>query len=133
MKKIHIARLKKLIAFLRKLPEEKFQFETEYEKLPRQKCPTVACAIGWTPAVFPELVGWAHERGLFLWKGRKLAYSCLAEELFGIPSPKSVNLFYPNDQKEVDPLLPLCGRDAKPEEVANMLEKFLELQTEEAK
>lgn len=130
MKPIHIKRLRKLIAFLRKLPEEKFAFYKEFEKSPKQKCPTIGCAIGWTPAVFPKLVSWFGKSGSFSRKGMRLSYCEVAKELFGISEDIAANLFYPEEQHYVDTRLPDCGSDATPKQVARMLEKFIKLQTE---
>lgn len=61
-KKVGNRRLLKLADFLEELPPEKFNF---FEVVSSGEhnghtCATVACAIGWTPKVFPRLVKWYH-------------------------------------------------------------------------
>lgn len=130
MKTIHIKRLRKLIAFLKALPPKKFDFTTEREIGEGPKCPTTACAIGWTPTVFPKLVKWVPEsKGTFLIGSHETSYAGVAEKLFGIPISVAIPLFYPNEQHFVDTRLPKCGYKATPKQVAKMLEKFIELQT----
>ncbi len=52
-------RLLKLAAFLETLDPEKFKFsrfvEHHWKGDPLLSCGTVACALGWTPTVFPEV------------------------------------------------------------------------------
>ena len=47
-------RLRKLIAFLRTLDSDHFDFEILRHE--SNQCGTIACAIGWTPTVFPSLI-----------------------------------------------------------------------------
>ncbi len=70
-------RLLKLADFLDKLPRAKFDFGViamqdgkpmlEALKAGKERCGTVACAIGWMPAVFPRSLRWTErpevERG----------------------------------------------------------------------
>jgi|SRR5690348_14704591 len=61
-------RLLQLAAFLDQLPPKKFEYMTiaregkkpmlEALKARDENCGTAACAMGWTPAVFPDLVAW---------------------------------------------------------------------------
>lgn len=52
---MNIARLRKLIDFMKELPDEGFNFRyfvSEYDE--EAKCSTVCCAAGWLTAVDPE-------------------------------------------------------------------------------
>lgn len=57
--KVANARLRKLAAFLYKLPPEKFYFGN-YVLKAENGCGTVCCAIGWLPRVFPEDWHWVR-------------------------------------------------------------------------
>ena len=50
-----VARLRKLAAFLRQIPNEMFRYASLIEVWdPIAKCGTVCCALGWCPRVFPK-------------------------------------------------------------------------------
>ena len=54
--------VEKLITFLQKLPDEKFNFSnlvTEYTGVDDHRCGTVCCAYGWFPEIFPKDFKWA--------------------------------------------------------------------------
>lgn len=53
-------RLQKLANFLNQLPEEQFNFENVITKCNGTSCGTVACAMGWLPAISSK----------FAWKGK---------------------------------------------------------------
>src|SRR5438093_919703 len=65
-------RLLKLADFLDELPREKFDFgQIAYQggkpmaealKLGAVRCGTVACAIGWMPAVWPRELNWRERK-----------------------------------------------------------------------
>lgn len=59
-------RLLKLAAFIEKLPPRKVYMGcvarlNGAKRMNPFECTSVACAMGWTPAVFPHLVAWAEE------------------------------------------------------------------------
>jgi hypothetical protein len=119
-------RLRELIAGLRELPDEAFNFRVLRED---NSCGTVACALGWTPEIFPDLVkvdmSMGHPRVVHIATGSTSL--SIAYELFGISPEHAEGLFNPSEQHGISPLLPICGRDATPDEVAAMLEKYIEL------
>ena len=126
--KLNKPRLTKLIDFLKQLPEEKFDFNRVIHK-----CGTVACAIGWTPSVFPDLVTTIRIHGdirLQLKSGDPedwQLYPEVAEELFNINEYVAADLFSPQWQHRLHPDLTELDFEATPKEVAQMLEKFIDL------
>jgi hypothetical protein len=120
--------MRKLAKFLEELPPEEFDFDII-------KCGTVACAIGWTPRVFPRLVKW-HPRwypGGLEASGRTVGvvrgFMGVATHLFGISSFNADRLFssYPGYGNRIHESIPLLGGDATPKQVAAGLRMFLEL------
>jgi len=119
-------RLLKLAAFLEALPENKFYFGTTLQKV-EHNCPTVACAIGWTPVVFPKLT---KRFGV----GRKIEtsgsgvgnryYSELARDLFDISQRDAEMLFSPQWEPTE---LTVLSNDATPSAVAANIRLFLTL------
>lgn len=134
MKPIHIKRLRKLIAFLQKLPPKHFDF---WEVRRDRECGTVGCAIGWAPNVFPRKIC-AIRRGnefTIALKGTQInswdvSFQEVAQWLTGLSGGFSQNLFMPGSQNLVHRKLPVLGGSATPKQVARMLEKFIKLQTE---
>lgn len=141
MKTYHKKRMRKLIAFLRgDLKPKQFKFNRVVSEIEANGhvCGTVCCAMGWTPKVFPRLVGWAEDylrewrtsqsTGLRM-RGEEdvMEYSDVAEIIFGIPSEMAGSLFAPDSQRYVSAKLPNCSDYATPKQVAAMLEKFLAL------
>ena len=130
------SRLMKLIEALDALPREAFNFETVVDKFDRaHSCATVACAIGWTPRIFPRLAQWTRtEYGFDSVTPRGGASTgiirddmdVVAKSLFGLTSDHC-EIFVPNGQKSVHVNLPDCGFDATPKQVAKMLRKFITL------
>lgn len=126
------ANLRKLIAFLRELPLEKFFFGSVVEQGDLHGCGTVCCAVGWMPKVFPDRVKWVKTFGLWnvqlvdsmmeggWWEG-------VASEVFGISEDMAADLFAPYRQHKAHKSLSCLGDDAKPGEVADMLEAYIEL------
>lgn len=58
-------RLLKLAEFLEKLPDHKLDMKIVCalrgsDKMNPYECKSAACAMGWTPAVFPRLLRWQH-------------------------------------------------------------------------
>lgn len=121
-------RFEKLIQFLDQLSPEKFNFGMVVEDWDAKDCGTICCAIGWTPAIFPELVQWCSSSIELYWSGGLwMEYADIASLLFGLPPNVAGLLFCPKGQKTVHRKLQTCGPDASPQEVAAMLREFLEL------
>lgn len=118
------ARLRQLIAYLRVLPPEQFDFGVVIEE---RACGTVGCAMGHCAILSPELVKRDWE-----WYDVKTKNSCIgnyrtvAGELFGMGS-KECCIFSPGAQKLVHEKLPNRRRSATPSQVADMLERYIEL------
>lgn len=131
-------RLRKLIAFLRTLKPKQFNFGdvvSDYKKN-GHVCGTVCCAIGWTPAVFPQLVrwfesrehGWAMARLSFkAGHTRWVRYDVIANRLFGISEESAASLFHPGRAGRVHESLPAINSFATPKQVAAMLEQYIAL------
>lgn len=142
MKPIHVKRLKKLIAFLRKLPRKRFNFAIVRNEPP--KCGAVGCAIGYMPNVFPRVFksfyrnycdttgveeGWDWTHGVGFRGQRIVSFDGVAEWVSGLELPLASHLFSPGCQTRVHADLPDLGDKATPKQVAAMLEKFIKLQT----
>lgn len=111
-------RLLKLAAFLIALPKQKFNYSLVACEAPtaqggkpmldalaasKESCGTAACAMGWTPAVFPRLFGWV-DTNTEDWRGKMLDVQSRktgAErddamvEIFGLTKSQVDHLFYP--------------------------------------
>jgi len=118
------ARLRQLIAYLRVLPSEQFDFGVVIEE---RACGTVGCAMGHCAILFPELVRqdweWFDVRTK---SNRSSNYRTVASELFGM-CIQETNIFSPLGQRLVHDKLPECRRKSTPSQVAAMLETFIEL------
>lgn len=136
MKPIHVKRLKKLIAFLRKLPRKRFNFAIIRNEPP--KCGAVGCAIGYMPNVFPRVFRsfaipsydvqlWTH--GVGFRGASEPNFVSVAEWVSGLERFTASALFEPRNQGKVDARLPHLSKSATPKQVAAMLEKFIKLQT----
>lgn len=126
--KIQNKRLTKLIAFLRALPRSKFYFGDDVleSKTNGHTCATVACAIGWTPAIFPRLVKWDFQDGClngYIMGKRSVGLYDVAEKILGCDA----YVFLPNCQIYADNRLSNLPCDASPKQVAKMLEKYQKL------
>lgn len=136
MNQIQANRLAKLISFLEELEPEKFEFAKI--RTEDSRCGTTACAIGWTPEIFPNLVRIRTRRKYkrilskqgFLIEpvmrdNPKHLFSKIPERLFGLHS----DVFCPNSQNWLEmpdgSTLPNVRRSASPKTVANMLIKAL--------
>lgn len=108
------------------------------------ECASVACAIGWTPLVFPELVKW-RRRSLrcspdnfygdfnveYIKDPSISGYVDVAMKLFNLEHDTALGLFTPGRQKFIsDHHLRNVGSGASPKRVAKMLREFLELEDE---
>ena len=102
-------RLLKLADFLQELPKDKFDFTSVVEEYDREnECGTLCCAIGWTPAVFPDLVKWLVPRNRLIRaveiaddRGHAVTgYVAVASELFTIPQTHARVLFTPASRDE---------------------------------
>lgn len=122
-------RLLKLASFLRKLPPERFDFgKVVQHETPR--CGTIGCAIGWTPAVFPDLVEWSkvHADGLKLNQDPSLHYyEEIAGDLFGMDYCDAMDLFTPMNQRQLG--LKNLDWDATPYQVADLIEQYVEMKS----
>ncbi len=137
-------RLLKLAAFLRKLPRQKFDFCTFVSQggLPplealakgKHRCGTVACAIGWMPAVFPRLTEYqlssdeADAEAVCVKTPGIVDYVtgfAVAREVFGIDELDSHFLFDPGWISDDDRAAP--GANATPKQVARHIERFVKM------
>ena len=133
--KVGERRLIKLIEFLEKLPRKKFNFRNLVTKADRRHtCATVACAVGWLPAVFPRHAHWADLEGV---DGENRSIGLdegfeIADALFKMEGATATHLFNPSKQQYLHTELPTCDSDATPKQVAKMLRKYLALTKEAA-
>ena len=149
MKWFHFKRLLKLAAFLDNLPEQKFDFSVvvaqgihpmlDALEAGAHRCDTVACAMGWMPAVFPRDIAWgafwnrpnghpvplsgrvADERVDFIMlriAPRTVLDFDAAAVYFGINGEDAEYLFQPGAGNGLTVL-------AKPKAVANHIRKFV--------
>lgn len=121
MKPIHVKRLKKLIAFLRKLPRKRFNFAIVRNEPP--KCGVVGCAIGYMPNVFPRVF-----KSFEVTACNRTFYKA-AMWVSGLGWCPAGWLFNPMQQQLVHEKLKNLPTTATPKQVAAMLEKFIKLQT----
>ena len=124
MNKVERKRLEKLIGFLEVLPRNRFDFAVVRRE---RQCGTVACALGWTPKVFPNLVKWGSGEDELRYRGHKCTWAVIAEELFGLGRLTSVGLFSAHSQCYVSQRLRTMTYAATPKQVARMLRQFLKL------
>lgn len=61
---INVKNLKKQLKFMKTLKKHQFDFESIVSEFDENNCGTICCNVGWTPAVFPELVKWGGKIGL---------------------------------------------------------------------
>lgn len=136
---MHKDRLEKLASFLDVLPDEKFDFGTVVSengepmlkalKLGAVYCGTVACAIGWMPAVFPRSIAWRKRRSwdstlnvAFKKRRTKINFE-VAEEWFDLTSDQAEVLFAPySSGYGLKPLSP----SATPKTVARRIRTFMQ-------
>lgn len=145
MKYFHFKRLEKLATFLDQLPEQKFDFAKLAEEgnkpmldalaAREESCGTVACAMGWTPALFPKLVMWGNKRDFkdrfgnrdLVSKASGSSYLFkITEELFGISVGEGRSLFLPGFYSGL-------GDNATAQEVAVKIRKFIAEKKSESK
>lgn len=103
-----LGRFRQLIAHLRKMPPEQFDFQYVHKNT---GCRSVGCAVGQAP----------------IYLGISMAYWRVASNLFGMSHGDTEALFTPEMQPEE---LPMCYGRASAVEVADMLERYLELYLE---
>lgn len=130
MKPIHKKRLLQLIAFLKALPKESFDFASIRNHI--HDCGAVGCAIGWAPKVFPKSIVFQKTGGDDLPYVRLRAlessgFADVAQWLTGLGFRKANALFHPEQQLQVSERLPSMQATATPKQVARMLEKFIKL------
>lgn len=134
---MNVQRLLKLADFLEKLPRKKFDFRTVITgpKPPRKEldCGSVACAMGWTPAVFPRLVEayvFSDEDPENIEMDVRLKadkecddYCTVAEELFGLDEKSATGLFTPGHQDYINE--PTLYGTATPKQVAALIRRYV--------
>lgn len=121
-----LGRFRQLIAHLRTMPPEQFDFQYIHKNT---GCGSAGCAVGQAPILWPELVqhiSQEHEIGLG-YLGVRMAYWRVASNLFGMSGGDAEALFTPEMQPEE---LPMCYDRASVDEVADMLDRYLELYLE---
>lgn len=131
-------KLLELIEFLKTLSYEDFNFNEVvacYDDY--TKCGTVCCAIGWLPKLFPDEVEWNITRrgivGLFLKNeygsicGSAKEYDDVAIHVFKLHPYVAQSLFAPDCQRMIHEDLRNLAKNARPTEVAEMLEHFIKL------
>jgi hypothetical protein len=134
---IQARRLLKLAAFLEKLPRAKFDFSIivdqsglpmlEALKAGKHPCGTVACAMGWMPAVFPKYLKWDDPKEPFGVRWRKNSSdntSDVAREFFGLSYEQVYWLFFPNSSIWAEKDNGLTD-DATPKQVARHIRRFV--------
>lgn len=136
MNAVQTKRLLKLADFLQTLPRQKFDFAVvarergkpmlEALKAGKTECGTVACALGWAPAVFPrhlkwERPYWSGETALEInFRNASSSYAQtfpVAERFFGLTEDEAQRLFEPS----VSPL----GYRATSKRVAKAIRQFV--------
>ena len=138
MNAIHAKRLRKLADFLHTMPKEKFDFGTiglqhglpplDALKAGHTRCGTVACAIGWMPAVFPRVCKWSAPTYFHRWlsvlskKHKRVRDFALAERFFGLSADEALYLFQPDHEFEGQRGL---SSAASPERVAQHIRRFV--------
>lgn len=130
MKYFQKQRLLKLADFLEALPRGRFDLDfiakknNKGEQPAVNTCGTVACAIGWTPVVFPKHCGYTKicmygtDKDLAVYSKEcpELKDFYFAEEFFGLDNKEAFYLFMPESYPE--------GRRGK-SSVANRIRKFV--------
>ena len=123
------ARLRQLIAYLRVLPPEQFDFGVVIEE---RACGTVGCAMGHCAILFPELV--ERDTSCKTWDVQMRGvnnpgqdYGTVGRDLFGMGLDTAEQVFTPEWQRLVHDDLPMVYHDATPSQVADMLERYIEL------
>ena len=89
-------------------------------------CGTVACAIGWTTAIFPNLVKVYLFHLELKDHGRwySARYELVAEELFGMNSSKAISLFSGSNQ-DTNLMYGMNAVDVRPSQVADAMQNWL--------
>jgi len=131
-------RLQKLADFLKQLPEEKFDLSsiTDLEKceykvefvekhMLEPNCGATACAIGWMPKVFPQLVEWKPDSSfddsdlkVVLRGGSYISDFSVADEVFNLTGSESFYLFDPG-------YYPRAKKEQTAKKVAARIEQFI--------
>lgn len=120
-----VGRFRQLIAHLRTMPPESFEFHEVYRESHRG-CGSVGCAVGQSVVLWPELVSVKSEDcgTRLVVNGVNLHYWRAGAQLFGIDPDDSYRLFTPQEQPDE---IPKCYDEASAIEVAEMLASYLEL------
>jgi hypothetical protein len=125
---IEFDRLQKLADFLKELPEEKFDYSALRNE---SECGTIACAVGWCPEVFPELVKSFKGHIEFLDDSPAYDAQMIAKKLFNLPFGFSRGLFYPGFQEDLGYEFENLGNLASSAQVASLIEKFIKVRKAE--
>lgn len=135
-KPMYAKRLLKLADFLQTLPRQKFDFSQiahqgekpmmQALKARKESCGSVACAIGWMPAVWPKLLLWAPNSPnscelSVLMRGDNTGDTNfdIAQRFFNIDYDESMALFYPGWRVNTP------DYNATPEQVAAHIRRFV--------
>jgi len=115
-------RMQRMIAYLRELPPERFDYNT----IAKDECGSVGCVIGHTPHIFPEFAKYKRcDEGIRVEVDGLTSYVKAGAIIFGLNEYVSEDLFTAGAHFIRRLKLPVCDPNATPTEVADMLESFL--------
>ena len=128
---IYRNRFEKLLAFLKTLKREQFNYSrwvTEYDYA--NKCGTVCCAAGWLPQVFPKEWAWIIDPNwgaeVFMPNYRPLdTVEEYLQRFFGMNNYEVYALFYGDLEYQDMYNLPIVNSDGNLEDVIKLFEVFL--------
>jgi len=123
--KVDKEKLSMVIKFLKELLPAHF-----YLGQVRKECGTVCCAIGWFPSIFPDECRYSDLHKHTPNEVNGVHYSKVVEDIIGIEKGLAKLLFSPcTGESQFSDIkgITLCKWYADPNEVAEMLEEFLEL------
>ena len=124
---MNVENFDKLIDFLDNLEPSKFYFDDVVSKYDKDnECGTVCCAIGWTPAIFPEKVEWYYLSVKAI-DDKYEGYIGVSSDLFDIDELVTQGLFCSKEQRTVHSSLNNLSPYCTPKELATELKKFKEL------
>ena len=116
LKSTNLINLEKMIDFLEKLPESRFDFN-------QVRCGTLACVVGYFPEIFPGEVSLCSTS--FFIKGsedKPFYFSQVAGKMLNLPDSFASRLLSPVSRDyTISDEIPTCGTQASPLEVASML------------
>lgn len=132
-------RMLQLAEFLDQLSQSEFYFASVISQMNEETgCGTVCCAIGWTPAVFPDLVRWPTKSEIqvdgsaemfLLDRPGEPCFTEVAAQIFRMPEHHAEFIFSPGHYSPAD------GSEledtATPQEVAERIRTYVEWRYEE--